>query len=616
MSILAGENISQSFNDQWLLKNVNFSLQSGSKVALVGHNGSGKSTLLKILAGLLIPDEGSIIKQDGIELGYLPQEFTHTHSETVFDFIFKTKNKIQKLISDYESLISDPHSDQKELQILMDQISANDAWDYENRSKIILSKLGITNTERLIQTLSGGEKKRLSLAKLLILDPDIYILDEPTNHLDIETIEWLEKLLQKNNKTVLFVSHDRYFLDTVCTEIREIDHGRIYTYSGKYADYLEQKAEREEIEKISSEKANNLLRKELEWMRRQPKARGTKSKSRIDSFYDLEKKAKKNIHKKDISLASNMQRQGGKILKIENLNKSFSNKNIVKNFSYVFKRHDRIGLIGKNGTGKSTFIKLLTQEIEPDMGHINLGETTRIGYYRQEGLPLDDTKRVIEVVTDVAEFIQVTKGENISAAQLLNRFLFPPEKQYDLVKKLSGGERKRLQLMRVLMTNPNFLILDEPSNDLDIDTLNILEEFLLEYRGVLILVSHDRYLVDKICNQLFIFEEFGTIRIYNGNYTSFLDLKEEKEKPTLKSDSIKKEREEKEKKKLTYKEKLELENIEKEIEDIEIKTSDLTESLNQTTDYKELEEISTNIKTLQIKMEKKMERWMYLSNFE
>ncbi|HLQ99289.1 MAG TPA: ABC-F family ATP-binding cassette domain-containing protein [Sphingobacterium sp.] len=616
MSILAGENISQSFNDQWLLKNVNFSLQSGSKVALVGHNGSGKSTLLKILAGLLIPDEGSIIKQDGIELGYLPQEFTHTHSETVFDFIFKTKNKIQKLISDYESLISDPHSDQKELQILMDQISANDAWDYENRSKTILSKLGITNTERLIQTLSGGEKKRLSLAKLLILDPDIYILDEPTNHLDIETIEWLEKLLQKNNKTVLFVSHDRYFLDTVCTEIREIDHGRIYTYSGKYADYLEQKAEREEIEKISSEKANNLLRKELEWMRRQPKARGTKSKSRIDSFYDLEKKAKKNIHKKDISLASNMQRQGGKILEIENLNKSFSNKNIVKNFSYVFKRHDRIGLIGKNGTGKSTFIKLLTQEIEPDMGHINLGETTRIGYYRQEGLPLDDTKRVIEVVTDVAEFIQVTKGENISAAQLLNRFLFPPEKQYDLVKKLSGGERKRLQLMRVLMTNPNFLILDEPSNDLDIDTLNILEEFLLEYRGVLILVSHDRYLVDKICNQLFIFEEFGTIRIYNGNYTSFLDLKEEKEKPTLKSDSIKKEREEKEKKKLTYKEKLELENIEKEIEDIEIKTSDLTESLNQTTDYKELEEISTNIKTLQIKMEKKMERWMYLSNFE
>lgn len=616
MSILSGENISQSFNDQWLLKNVNFSLQSGSKVALVGHNGSGKSTLLKILAGLLIPDEGSIIKQDGIELGYLPQEFTHTHSETVFDFIFKTKNKIQKLISDYESLISDPHSDQKELQILMDQISANDAWDYENRSKTILSKLGITNTERLIQTLSGGEKKRLSLAKLLILDPDIYILDEPTNHLDIETIEWLEKLLQKNNKTVLFVSHDRYFLDTVCTEIREIDHGRIYTYSGKYADYLEQKAEREEIEKISSEKANNLLRKELEWMRRQPKARGTKSKSRIDSFYDLEKKAKKNIHKKDISLASNMQRQGGKILEIENLNKSFSNKNIVKNFSYVFKRHDRIGLIGKNGTGKSTFIKLLTQEIEPDMGHINLGETTRIGYYRQEGLPLDDTKRVIEVVTDVAEFIQVTKGENISAAQLLNRFLFPPEKQYDLVKKLSGGERKRLQLMRVLMTNPNFLILDEPSNDLDIDTLNILEEFLLEYRGVLILVSHDRYLVDKICNQLFIFEEFGTIRIYNGNYTSFLDLKEEKEKPTLKSDSIKKEREEKEKKKLTYKEKLELENIEKEIEDIEIKTSDLTESLNQTTDYKELEEISTNIKTLQIKMEKKMERWMYLSNFE
>jgi len=616
VSILAGENISQSFNDQWLLKNVNFSLQSGSKVALVGHNGSGKSTLLKILAGLLIPDEGSIIKQDGIELGYLPQEFTHTHSETVFDFIFKTKNKIQKLISDYESLISDPHSDQKELQILMDQISANDAWDYENRSKTILSKLGITNTERLIQTLSGGEKKRLSLAKLLILDPDIYILDEPTNHLDIETIEWLEKLLQKNNKTVLFVSHDRYFLDTVCTEIREIDHGRIYTYSGKYADYLEQKAEREEIEKISSEKANNLLRKELEWMRRQPKARGTKSKSRIDSFYDLEKKAKKNIHKKDISLASNMQRQGGKILEIENLNKSFSNKNIVKNFSYVFKRHDRIGLIGKNGTGKSTFIKLLTQEIEPDMGHINLGETTRIGYYRQEGLPLDDTKRVIEVVTDVAEFIQVTKGENISAAQLLNRFLFPPEKQYDLVKKLSGGERKRLQLMRVLMTNPNFLILDEPSNDLDIDTLNILEEFLLEYRGVLILVSHDRYLVDKICNQLFIFEEFGTIRIYNGNYTSFLDLKEEKEKPTLKSDSIKKEREEKEKKKLTYKEKLELENIEKEIEDIEIKTSDLTESLNQTTDYKELEEISTNIKTLQIKMEKKMERWMYLSNFE
>ena len=619
MSIISAENISHSFNDKWLFKDLTFSIHAGDRIALVGHNGSGKSTLLKIITGILLPEKGNIVKNDQIEIGYLEQDFTYTQDDSVHDFIFKTENKIQDLISRYESLISNPSSDATELQIIMDQMTALDAWDYENRYISILDRLGIIDRNAKLSTLSGGEKKRLALAKLLITDPDIYILDEPTNHLDIETIEWLEQFLLKSNKTVLFVSHDRYFLDNLCTEIREINQATIYTYKGKYADFIEGKSAREEIEEVISEKAKNLLRRELEWMRKQPKARGTKSKSRIDAFYDLEKQSKSPSRRDNVTLSSIMSRQGRKVLELHDIRKNYSNKKIFDSFSYIFKREDKIGLIGKNGSGKTTFLKILAGESRPDSGIIDFGETTKIGYYKQEGLNLPEDKRVIEVVTDVAEYIEVKNGENITASQLLTRFLFPPEKQYDFVHKLSGGEKKRLQLMRVLITNPNFLILDEPSNDLDIDTLNILEEFLEAFKGVLILVSHDRYLIDKLCSQLFVMGDSSSIRIYNGNYSSYISEKEEllknkeKKKETIKDE--RQETKEKEKKKLSYKEKIELERIENEIELLEGEIENLTQSLSLTTDYKELEEISKSIKTQQLHLDEKMERWVYLSNF-
>lgn len=619
MSILSAENISHSFNDKWLFKDLTFSLHSGDRIALVGHNGSGKSTLLKIITGNLIPEKGNIVKTDNIEIGFLEQDFTYTQDDSVHDFIFKTENKIQNLIARYEELIAENSTDTTELHAVMDKMTALDAWNYENKYVSILDRLGIKNRNVKISTLSGGEKKRLALAKLLITDPDIYVLDEPTNHLDIETIEWLEQFLLRSNKTVLFVSHDRYFLDNICTEIREISNATVYSYKGKYADFIQEKSVREDIEQVVSEKAKNLLRRELEWMRKQPKARGTKSKSRIDAFYDLEEKSKSPSRRDNVTLSSIMSRQGRKVLELQNISKNFPNKRILDSFSYVFKRDDKIGLIGENGSGKTTFLKILTGQLQPESGIIDFGETTKIGYYKQEGLNLPDDKRVIELVTDVAEHIEVKNGENISASQLLNRFLFPPEKQYDFVHKLSGGEKKRLQLMRVLITNPNFLILDEPSNDLDIDTLNVLEEFLEEFKGVLILVSHDRYLIDKLCNQLFVMGDSSSIRIYNGNYSSYIYEKKEEEEKDTKKEKKKEEkpvREEKEKKKLSYKEKIELEGIEKEIESLENKIDNLTESLSSTTDYKELEEISNNIKTQQLLLDKKMERWIYLSNFE
>lgn len=622
MSILSGENLGHSFGDHWLFRNLNFSIATGQKVALVGHNGAGKSTLLKILAGNFLPNEGSVVNQSNTEVGYLAQDPSFGDSNTVNEFIFNSNNEIQNLINEYEQLTSQTDVDSDRLQKVIEEMTNLDAWDYENRFKTILSRFGITDLEQSIETLSGGQKKRLSLAKLLIDDPEVYILDEPTNHLDIDTIEWLEKILTSNNKTVLFVTHDRYFLDNICTEIREIDQGKVHSYKGKYSYFLEKKQEREEIEKIVSEKAKNLLRKELEWMRRQPKARGTKSKSRIEAFHTLKEKSIKPQQRSTVSLGSNMERQGNKIVEIESIYKNFGSKNIIKDFSYTFKKSDKIGLIGSNGSGKTTFINLITQNTSIDSGTIDLGETTKIGYYKQEGLVVDENKRVIEIVTDIAEHIEVKRGENITASQLLTRFLFSPEKQYGFVNKLSGGERKRLQLMRVLMANPNFLILDEPSNDLDIDTLNILEEFLVEYEGVLILVSHDRYLVDKICNQLFIFEGMGNIRLYNGNYSDYLEEKEYKEQlakelKALETPILKKEdKKEEVKTKLTYKEKLELESIESSISELEELINTNTDSLNNTTDYSKLEETANIIKELQQKLDTKMERWMYLSNFE
>lgn len=613
MSILSTEQVSHSYNDKWLFTDLHFALQKGDRVALVGINGTGKSTLLKILAELVIPNKGKVVKEKGLRVGYLPQDPDFSDLKTINDFIFSADNEQQQLIKEYEELIENEDVTSKKFLDITEKLTALNAWEYENNIKTILSRFQITNFEQRIDSLSGGQKKRLALAKLLIDEPDIYILDEPTNHLDIETIEWLEKLLTTGSKTVLLVSHDRYFLDNICTEIRELDKGQVYIYKGNYAYFLEKKAERESNEILAADKARNLWRKELDWMRRQPQARGTKAKARIESFYDLEEKSKGPRKKDQVELSMQISRQGNKILEIEGAGFSVPNKKILSPFSYTFKKADRIGLAGKNGSGKTTFLNLITGSIQPTEGKLSVGETTKYGYYKQEGLSFKSDERVLDIVKNVADYIEMKNGEVITASQLLTKFLFPPEKQFGFVSKLSGGEKKRLQLMRVLMANPNFLILDEPSNDLDIDTLNVLEEFLENYPGVLVLVSHDRYLIDKLTEQLFIFPGNGDIVIYNGNYADFkLEQEELNKKPEKK---IEKPKAEEKKQKLSFKEQKEFEGLETEIADLENKVNDLTEDLSKTTDHVELQKIAEEIDLTKTTLDEKTERWMELAEF-
>jgi ABC transport system ATP-binding/permease protein len=521
VSILSTEQLGHSFNDNWLFKDLYLGLAKGDRVALVGVNGTGKSTLLKILSGHLAPSLGKVVTERDLRIGYLEQDPQFNSQDTISDFIYSIGNKQQQLIRHYEEAISvEPH-DEKLLNRLMDELSTENAWEYEYQIKTILGRLGIQRLDQQISTLSGGQRKRLALAKLLIDDPDVYIIDEPTNHLDIETIEWLENFLTTGQKTILLVTHDRYFLDNVSSQIMELDKGKLQVFKGNYSYYLEKKAEQLAAEDASFEKNSNLLRKELEWMRRQPKARTTKSKSRIDSFYDLEEKTKGRGTKSNLELSVNVSRQGNKILELKHIKKVFNGIPVINDFSYTFKKGDRIGVAGKNGTGKSTLLNIITGVIKPDSGTVGLGETTSFGYYRQGGLEFNEDERVIDVVKNVAEYITMADGKNLTASQVLTHFLFPPARQYGLVNKLSGGEKKRLQLMRVLMRNPNFMILDEPTNDLDIGTLNVLEDFLLKFPGVLMLVSHDRYLIDRLTDQLFIFEGQGSINIYSGNYTDY-----------------------------------------------------------------------------------------------
>ncbi|WP_293886497.1 MULTISPECIES: ABC-F family ATP-binding cassette domain-containing protein [unclassified Sphingobacterium] len=620
MSILATEQVSHSFHDRWLFKDLHFGLQKGDRVALVGINGTGKSTLLAILAERILPTSGKVVKEKGIKIGFLEQDPDFTGLKSINDFIYSADNDQQRLIREYEELLSESNIDEKKLEDLTERISSLNAWEYEHNIKTILNRLNIMDFHQDIKSLSGGQRKRLALAKLLIDEPDIYILDEPTNHLDIETIEWLEKLLTTGSKTVLLVTHDRYFLDNICTEIRELDRGNLYNYKGNYSYFLEKKSEREAIDAVMVEKSRNLLRRELEWMRRQPQARGTKSKSRIDAYYELEEKSKAIKGNDSVQLSVKVSRQGSKILELDKVSKRYGTKEIIQDFSYTFKKLDRIGLAGKNGTGKSTFLNLITGEEYPDAGVIAVGETTVYGYYKQGGLEANENDRVLDVVKNVADYIEMANGEVITASQLLTHFLFPPEKQFGFVNKLSGGERKRLQLMRVLMRNPNFLILDEPSNDLDIDTLNVLEDFLDNYKGVLILVSHDRYLLDKLTDQLFIFEGRGRVQIYNGNYADFkLEQDEiqkaEKERQKKNIQEQVKPVAKEEKKKLSYKEQLEYNKLEQEIENLEQNIKLKTEELNQLTDHLKLSTLAEEIESIQKKIDEKSERWLYLADF-
>lgn len=613
---LSAENLGHSFHDHWLFKNLTIGINRGRRVALVGVNGAGKSTLLKLLAGQFLPVEGKVVQARDLRMGYLEQDPAFDKTHTISDYIFHSDNKQQQLIREYENLLENDPNNTKAIDKVTEEISNHNAWEYEYKIKTILGRLDIHHLNQKIDTLSGGQRKRLALARLLIEEPDVYLLDEPTNHLDIDTIEWLEKLLTEGANTIVMVTHDRYFLDNVCNEILELDNGKIIPYNGNYAHYLEKKAEREAESEAQFQKNSNLLRKELEWMRRQPQARGTKSKARIDAYYDLEEKTKNAGAKGKVELSVKTSRQGNKILELHHLYKAFNGHSLVADFNYVFKKGDRIGLAGKNGSGKSTLLNMITGNLHPDKGEIVPGETTVMGYFHQSGMSFKEDERVIDVVKNVAEFITMADGKTISASALLTLFLFPPKKQHGFIANLSGGEKKRLQLLQILMKNPNFLILDEPTNDLDIDTLNVLEEFLTNFTGVLMLVSHDRYLLDKLTEQLFIMEGDGNVKVFNGNYSSYryeLETTKQQAKAAAVVEKAQVKNQPK-KSKLSFKELKEMETLEKEIAETENKIKSLSEEMDSgAAEHQKLSELAQQIQALNNQLDEKSMRWIELT---
>ncbi|QJX45413.1 ABC-F family ATP-binding cassette domain-containing protein [Hymenobacter taeanensis] len=631
MNLLSAENLSKNYADRWLFRELNFGLQQGQRVALVGINGSGKTTLLRILAGLEPPDTGEVSVRKDIRVSFLGQQPVFDESLNVEQTIFASQNDTLAAIRDYEHVVNDPNHSSADLQRVMELMDTYNAWDYDAQVKQILGRLGILGDllERPVSKLSGGQRKRVALARVLIEEPDVLILDEPTNHLDLATIEWLENRLASPALTLLMVTHDRYFLDKVANEIVELDQGRVHRYQGNYSYFVEKKAEREQMETVEVEKARNLLRKELEWMRRQPQARGTKQKARIDAFYDTQEKAKGRIKGPEMELSVKTTRQGGKIIEVEHLHKQFGGKVVLDDFSYVFKKKDRIGLIGPNGAGKSTLLNMLTGKLTPDSGVVDAGQTTVFGYYTQTELEFDPTQRVIDIVKEVAEVVEMADGSQVTASQFLQHFQFPPAQQYTLVSKLSGGEKRRLQLLRVLIKNPNFLILDEPTNDLDIITLNILEDFLLNFQGCLIIVSHDRYFMDALVEQVFALEPGGKIRQFPGNYTDYREWQKDQDAetaarppkatasaapvavpPTPAAAPAAAKR------KATFAEKKEYETLEKELEQLETLKQQLIEKLNSGTGtHQELADWAAQLKRTDLDLDTKGERWLELAEF-
>ncbi len=620
MNYISAESVSKAYEDKWLFKNISFGLNRGQKVALIGINGSGKSTLLKVLSGIEAPDEGIVAVNRDIRRGFLHQEPDFGDALTVKDALYSNDIEVLQIIARYEDCIRKP-DDTQALQRAMEDMDKFNAWDYEQQIKEIIGKVGLPDFEASIKSLSGGQKKRVALAKLLISDPDLLILDEPTNHLDLETIEWLQNYLSSKNTTLLMVTHDRYFLEAVTSEIIELDNANLYKYQGNYSYFLEKKEERHAQEAASTDKAKNLMRKELEWIRRQPKARGTKAKYRIDAFYELKEKASAVQTEQKLELQVKTTRQGNKVLEIDAIIKNYGNKTIIDNFTYIFKKQERIGIVGKNGTGKSTFLNLITGALSPDSGSIVKGETTRFGYYKQEGLVYNEDQRVIDLVKEVAEVISLSNGTIVTASKFLELFGFDAALQYSFIRKLSGGERKRLQLLKVLMANPNFLILDEPTNDLDIVTLNTLEDFLENFGGCLLIVTHDRYFLDKLADHLFIFEGNGQIRDFNGNYTDYREwlLEKEKEenlKRTAKTIAVKQEKtpDHSDTKKLSFKEKKEYETLESEIEVLENEKNAYIARLNTGTgDHSEMREWAQKIEEIIQIIDKKTNRWLELA---
>ena len=616
MNYLSVQDLGKSYGVQTLFKGLNFGVDQGQKVALVARNGTGKTTILRALAGLEPPDTGEIVYRKGIQVAFLKQESDFGDAKTVFEAIYESENPILLAIRAYEAALLNP-DDTNIFQKAFDQMDRMEAWDYEVKVKTILSKLKLDDLQQEVSILSGGQRKRLSLAKILIDQPDFLILDEPTNHLDLEMIEWLQEYLSKEQITLFIVTHDRYFLDAICNEILELEEGTLYRYKGNYTYYLEKKEERQAILQTNIDKAKNLYSKELEWMRRQPKARGTKSKARIESFYDVEKSAKKKIKNDKIQLEVQMTRLGSKILELHKVSKAYGDLKILDQFTYTFKKRDRVGIVGKNGVGKTTVLNMLTGTESIDAGKIVVGDTVEIGYYTQKGMKMDEGKRVIEIVRDIAEYIPLVGGRKMTAAQLLERFLFSKDAQWKHVSVLSGGEKKRLYLLTILMKNPNFLILDEPTNDLDLITLKVLEEFLEEFEGCIITVSHDRYFMDRLVDHLFIFEGEGQVRDFPGNYTDYranISNDAKLKQTNSKAKVIDKNNVAEQKRKLTYKEKKEYDTIESVIDALEQEKTIIGAQFNDPDlNPEKMKELGKRIKEIDDEIAEKTDRWMELA---
>ena len=618
LNYLTVENISKSYGELTLFENISFSVHKDQKIAFVAKNGTGKTSILNILSGDDAADSGNVIYRKDIKISFLSQDPKFDNSLTIEETIFASENPILKIISNYEKALLNPE-DTEVYQLAFDAMDRHEAWDFETLYKQILFKLKLDNLGQKVSTLSGGQKKRLALANALINKPDLLILDEPTNHLDLEMIEWLEAFFAKENITLFMVTHDRYFLERVCNEIIELDNGQLYSYKGNYSYYLEKRNERLEREAIEAGKTKQLFKKELEWMRRQPKARTTKSKSRIDDFFDIKHKAHQRRKEHEIQLELNMERLGSKILEFHKVSKAFKDKSILNAFDYTFKKGERVGIIGKNGTGKTTFLNVLTQTIQPDSGKVVKGDTVKFGYYTQNGITIKPEQKVIDVIKEFGDYIPLKKGRQISAQQLLERFLFSRKKQYDFVEKLSGGERKRLYLCTVLIQNPNFLILDEPTNDLDIVTLNVLESFLLDFPGCIIVVSHDRYFMDKVIDHLFVFRGNGIIEDFPGNYTDYRVY--EDSQPLVSNTKNTEDKKDKqswkqnEASKLSFNEEKELRNIESKLNALAFDKKELENKFNNpdlTQD--DINKLSDELQKIIDTIDAKEERWFELSS--
>jgi ATP-binding cassette subfamily F protein uup len=644
MNLLSVNQLSKSFGDKKLFQNINFGINYGDKVALIAKNGSGKSTLFKILQGIEIPDSGDIAFRKELRISFLSQEPNLNDNHTIEQAIYAGDSEMVKTAIDYAHLVETHYANptektENQLDILTNKMNDLEAWNVETQIMLVCANLGLNDLKQKVSTLSGGQKKRLALAQVILNEPDLLIMDEPTNHLDVTVIEWLEEYLRSYKKSILLVTHDRYFLDEVCDRIIEIDNHALYEYKGKFDYYMEKKAERLMMEASELDKAKNLYKRELEWVRKQPRARTTKSKSRVDAFYDIEAKARKKSVDKKIELSVKVERIGSKIIEVHNLKKAFGDKKILEPFSYTFIKGEKIGIVGPNGIGKSTFINMLQGIEPPDTGKVTVGDTIVFGYYSQKGIQVADDKRVIEVVKDIAEFIPLANGTSLSASGLLTRFNFPPEVQYGHVSKLSGGERRRLYLLTVLVRNPNFLILDEPTNDLDIITLQTLEQFLLDFQGCVLIVSHDRYFLDRLVDHVFAFEGNGIVKDFPGNYSEYRQWKYDSEAEaeelakdqktienatnqtvvaspeiivaettTVKSTTS-------EKKKLSFKEQKELETIDAELPKLEARKTEIETLLaSGITDVKEIEKLSSEFTQISNQIDEKTMRWLELQD--